>query len=94
LNEGQVVNFITWFLKLPIKHKVFVAGNHDVSIERGYIDKELFSLNNIVYLENSECTFQKTDIVKMSREDGFGETNWEELFICLRNIVLENCKGE
>lgn len=45
-------------------------------------------------LENSECTFQKTDIIKMSLEDGFGETNWEELFICLRNIVLENCKGE
>jgi len=42
-------------------------------------------------LNNSECTFQKTDIVKMMLQDGFGQNNWEELFIQMHKIVLENC---
>lgn len=58
LNEVQVVNFLDWFIKLPIKHKVFVAGNHDVSIERGYIDKNIFALNHVIYLENETCIIE------------------------------------
>jgi DNA polymerase-1 len=42
-------------------------------------------------LENSECTFQKTDIIKMMLKDGFGQNNWEELFLQMQKIVLENC---
>ena len=42
-------------------------------------------------LQNSECTFKKTDILKMMLQDGFGETNFEELYIQLHRIMLENC---
>ena len=42
-------------------------------------------------LENSECTFKKTEIVKMMMQDGFGETNFEDLYIQLHRIMLENC---
>lgn len=28
-NQAQTINFLTWFESLPIKHKIFVAGNHD-----------------------------------------------------------------
>ena len=42
-------------------------------------------------LENSECTFKKTEIMKMMLQDGFGETNFEELYIQLNRIMLENC---
>lgn len=42
-------------------------------------------------LENSECTFNKMDIVKMMIEDGFPSLNLEELFIHLKKVVLENC---
>jgi len=42
-------------------------------------------------LENSECTFNKTEIIKMMLKDGFGEVNLEELFGYMQKIVLENC---
>lgn len=42
-------------------------------------------------LQNSECTFKKTEILKMMLQDGFGETNFEELYIQLHRIMLENC---
>ena len=34
LSEDQMQNFIRWFGSLPIKHKIFVAGNHDLCIEK------------------------------------------------------------
>jgi DNA polymerase-1 len=42
-------------------------------------------------LENSECTFNKTEIVKMMIQDGFGEGDWSELFLRLKMIQVENC---
>lgn len=55
-NEPQVRDFIHWFKGLPIKHKVFVAGNHDTSIEKGLITKKDFEDYNIHYLENDYIT--------------------------------------
>ena len=51
-SEQEMLNFISWFSSLPIKHKVFVAGNHDLCIERNLITKIDFMKNGIVYLEN------------------------------------------
>ena len=42
-NEFEVRDFITWFDRLPIKHKVFVPGNHDTSIEYAYVHETDFS---------------------------------------------------
>lgn len=50
-NEHEVRNFITWFQGLPIKRKIFIAGNHDTSIEAGYITRDNFGYD-IHYLEN------------------------------------------
>lgn len=52
LNEPQVREFIRWYFSLNIKYKIFVAGNHDTSIEKGYINKMDFESNGIIYLEN------------------------------------------
>lgn len=51
-SEQEMLNFISWFGSLPIKHKVFVAGNHDLCIERNLVTKIDFMKNGIVYLEN------------------------------------------
>ena len=51
-SENEMLNFISWFGLLPIKHKVFVAGNHDLCIERNLVTKIDFMKNGIVYLEN------------------------------------------
>ena len=40
-------------------------------------------------VENFECTFNKTTIIKLMREDGFGEISWGDLEASLNRIKLE-----
>ena len=40
-----------------------------------------------------ECTFNKTEILRLMIEDGFGELNWEDLKASLNKISLE-CIGQ
>jgi len=49
-NESEMHSFLTWFSKLPIQHKIFVAGNHDTSIEKGFIHPEDMKSMGITYL--------------------------------------------
>lgn len=51
-NQEEVVDFINWYSSVPVKHKIFVAGNHDTSIERKRFKKEDFAAAGITYLEN------------------------------------------
>jgi Icc-related predicted phosphoesterase len=51
-NEVEMRDFIDWYSLLPIKHKLYVAGNHDTSIERNFIIKDDFEKAGIIYLEN------------------------------------------
>jgi Icc-related predicted phosphoesterase len=51
-NEPEVRNFIEWYKALPIKHKIFVAGNHDTSIEKRLVTPAEIKMNGIHYLEN------------------------------------------
>ena len=52
-NAIEVADFIEWYKNVPVKYKIYVAGNHDTSIERKRITKEDFEVNGIIYLENS-----------------------------------------
>jgi len=40
---------------------------------------------------NLDCSFNKTEIIKMMNEDTFGVYDWSSLFAAMRNIVFENC---
>ena len=40
-------------------------------------------------IQNFECEFNKTDIIGMMRDDGFGELNWEDLKAHLNKIHRE-----
>jgi Icc-related predicted phosphoesterase len=52
-NEQEVRNFIEWYKNIPVKHKIYVAGNHDTSIERNRVTPADFHTNRIIYLENA-----------------------------------------
>tara|TARA_R110000744_G_scaffold133698_1_gene242230 strand:+ start:182 stop:1153 length:972 start_codon:yes stop_codon:yes gene_type:complete len=39
-------------------------------------------------IENFQCTFNKTKIISLMREDGFGELNWEDLKTHLNKILV------
>lgn len=72
LNEPEVRNFLTWFHLLPIKYKVFTAGNHDTSIEKGLVDKQKFDELGIVYLENSSTEIEGLKIFGTPCTPAFG----------------------
>ena len=41
-------------------------------------------------VESFECTFNKTEVIRMMREDGFGELNWEDLRTNLNRITYNH----
>lgn len=40
-------------------------------------------------IENFQCEFNKTEVLRLMREDGFGELNWEELKAHLNKISID-----
>jgi Icc-related predicted phosphoesterase len=55
-NESEVRSFIEWYKQVPVKHKIYVAGNHDTSIEKRLVTPGDFSEAGIIYLENASTT--------------------------------------
>lgn len=53
-NESELRAFIDWFATLPIPTKVFVPGNHDTSLEKGLITRDLIEHRKIHLLINEE----------------------------------------
>lgn len=71
-NEPEVRDFIHWFKCLPIKYKIFVAGNHDTSIEKGFVTKKDFEDYNIIYLENEHIIIEGIKIFGSPMTPAFG----------------------
>jgi Icc-related predicted phosphoesterase len=62
LNSNKMEDFLEWYAKLDIKYKIFVAGNHDVALERGLIKKENFDQMGITILHDSMVTVENLKI--------------------------------
>jgi Icc-related predicted phosphoesterase len=73
-NEPEVREFIHWYKNLPIKHKIYVAGNHDTSIEKGLVSVSQFYEYNIHYLENDYVDIEGIKIFGSPNTPNFG--NW------------------
>jgi Icc-related predicted phosphoesterase len=73
-NEPEVREFIHWYKSLPIKHKIYVAGNHDTSIEKNLVTRKDFADYNIIYLENEYVTIDGIKIFGSPHTPNFG--NW------------------
>ena len=72
-NEPEVRGFINWFGGLDIKYKVYVAGNHDTSIEKKLVTKADFNDHGIVYLENETCEIEGIKIFGSPHTPQFGQ---------------------
>jgi len=57
-NEPEVRDFIDWFKMIPVKYKIYVAGNHDTSIEKKLVTKKNFEDAGIIYLENESVEIE------------------------------------
>lgn len=74
-NEQEVLNFLAWYGSLKIKHKIFVAGNHDGSIERKFVRREKFHQHCIHYLENESVEIDLNEGWKqLANSDKIGAT--------------------
>lgn len=56
-NKEELEDFLFWFSSLPIKHKIFVPGNHDLSLERGKVnpsnwEKINFLIDEMIEIED------------------------------------------
>lgn len=75
---SQVYDFMDWFSKIPIRTKIFVAGNHDFLMENDTHFRELFftHLNtpDIVYLRDSSFELNGIKIHGSPMSPRFG--NW------------------
>jgi len=72
-NEPEVRRFIDWFGDLPIKHKIYVAGNHDTSIEKGLVTDDDFDQKRIHYLENQTIEIEGIKIFGSPHTPQFGQ---------------------
>ncbi len=79
-----------------LKFYANVAENKDL-ISHNYRMMQLYSpqmsVQSKTYVEESiqnfECDYNKTQLIGMMREDGFGELNWDELKTHLNKIHKE-----
>lgn len=73
-NESEVREFIDWYKEIPVKYKIYVAGNHDTSIEKGLVTKKDFEDAGITYLENESVVIEGIKIFGSPHTPNFG--NW------------------
>lgn len=71
-NEQEVRDFIEWYKHVPVNHKIYVAGNHDTSIEKRLVTKADFTDNGIIYLENEGITIEGLNIWGSPHTPKFG----------------------
>lgn len=72
-NQAQTIAFLVWLESLPIKHKVFIAGNHDLyccSDTFQYLLKE--HAPNCHYLLNSDVVIEGLKIWGSPYSNTFG----------------------
>jgi Icc-related predicted phosphoesterase len=73
INNNEVLSFLDWFAALKIKHKVLIAGNHDVSIQNRLVTPESIRDRNIHYLENSSVVIDSLTIWGSPITPSYGE---------------------
>jgi Icc-related predicted phosphoesterase len=73
-NEQEVRSFIECYRNLKARYKIYVAGNHDTSIEKRLVTKLDFQKAGIIYLENESCEIGGLNIWGSPITPRFG--NW------------------
>lgn len=54
----EITEFLEWYQQIPVRIKLFVAGNHDTAIARKRIDYADMLLRDIIYLENESIEIE------------------------------------
>ena len=87
LNENEFFNFIDWYSKLNIKHKLFIPGNHSSYVYK--YEKEARRIckeNNIIFLHKEEITINGLKYYGDATTPTFGE--W--FYMCNRGTIVRH----
>lgn len=58
----EVVDFLNWFHSQPAKHKIFIAGNHDVLLEKEEAFFRKIMPPSVIYLNDEMVTIEGINI--------------------------------
>ena len=59
VNEQELLNFIDWYSKIDIKHKIYVPGNHDTfCFNNNKRVRQLFKSKGIIYLDKDSVEIE------------------------------------
>ena len=72
-SKREITEFLEWYEKVPVKYKLFVAGNHDTAIDRKQIEYSDMILKDIIYLENESIEIEGLKIWGSPITPTFGE---------------------
>ena len=78
--EGEVLEFLNWFIALPYKHKIFVTGNHDLCLWDADNIEEL--PENVHFLQDCECQIEGVKFF------GLGYNHSEQLMPAGVNVLI------
>jgi len=73
MNREEMLNFLEWYGTLLVPYRIFIAGNHDTSIEAGLITKKDFEDRGIIYLENESVEINDIKIWGSPCTPSFGQ---------------------
>ncbi len=75
-NISQLRNFLQWFSGLPIKHKIFSPGNHDLSLQRNFVTREEIEEAGINLLLESGLTIDGVNFWGSPWVPRYGDWAW------------------
>ena len=73
VNCAELESFIEWYSSLPVKNKVLIAGNHDVSLGRSLYPVSDILSKGIFYLESSSVIIDGIKIWGSPYSPSFGD---------------------
>jgi Icc-related predicted phosphoesterase len=83
LLHASYLNFCDWFSEQKYKKKVFIAGNHDMSL--AVLDRAITSIEGCDYLQDSNTEFEGLKIWGSPWVRGFGNWNVHAKAFCVEN---------
>lgn len=71
-NTTEMMYFLNWYEKVSASTKIYVAGNHDVSLEKRIYKRHHFEDRGIIYLENEHYVYNGIKIFGSPISPSFG----------------------
>ena len=75
-NESEMRAFIDWFATIPIPKKIFVPGNHDTSIDKGLVPRDLIEHRGITLLIDQEIVIDGLKFWGTPWTPRYGNWSW------------------